>query len=682
MSVRRAQGGGLAAAFVVMLVTGAVQAAPAAGAEPDAVPTAQPSVQPEAVSSAADGEGDPGAGLPEGLVQALSRDLGQTPDEYLAGADAAAKASDILPELQQAGIAPDDVWLDDTTINVRAVTPEQQTVAADLGATPTTAEPPSAPDLSAPTAPYEDLINGTGWTQNGILCSTGFNGRTGSGPFTVATAGHCLLADGPAPAGTINAYKVNQSAANQTGTKGSLIGPLDKASFAYGGGNDGGLIQATNSALKPLPRTSTWNGGTIAVRGMITATVGASICKSGRTTGWTCGKVLEVNYPQQIEGDTGTVTVNSVATSMCMFHGDSGGAAMIGGYAVGINSSGAWKTIDCNNSGGYSAIYPLQGSTQSFTSTHPGWRPVTLPSDRVFGADRVDTSVAVSKRAFPTNGSADVVYIANGWNFPDALVTGPAATTQNGPVLLAPLAAGLPKSVSDEIGRLTPKKIVIAGGTSAISAQTEAQLKATFPSVTVKRLAGADRFATARAIVADVYKAPVKKLYVASGIGFPDSLSASAAGAADGSPVLTVAGNGGALDAATMQAVQRVQPASITVVGGPVSVSNGILAQLKRYQPSTDRVGGATRWETSQLLAKRIAATDKTKVLLANGVGFPDALSGSVLAGKAKRPLLITQQGCVDSGALRAMSDWKTASVTLIGGTASLSAAVADLRSC
>ncbi|MDN4615914.1 cell wall-binding repeat-containing protein [Leifsonia sp. F6_8S_P_1B] len=674
--MRRAPGGGLAAAFAVMLVAGAVQAAPAAAVPVD--PSGR-DVAPTPVGPA-EGSGDEGPGaIPEGLTQALERDLDLTPDQYLASADAAAKASDILPQLEGAGIDPADVWLDDTTINVHVSTPEEQQAAADAGATPTVAEPPAAPDLSRRASAYADLLNGTGWTQNGVLCSTGFNGFTASNARSVATAGHCLLADGPAPGGTITASMVNQTGPNQGGAIGAVIGPLDQASFRYGNGNDGGLIMATNAAVNLKPATSTWNGSTVPVRGMITATVGAPICKSGRTTGWTCGKVLAVNYQQEVGDASGRITtVNSVATSMCMYHGDSGGAAMIGTYAVGINSSGAWTTAQCTDTDGFSAVYPLQGSSQSFTATHPGWRlALNMTTARVAGADRSETSVQVSKQAYPSGAS--VVYVANGWNFPDALVTGPAAVTQNGPVLLAPLAAGLPKSVADEIRRLKATRIVVVGGAQAISAGTEHQLRTIVPNVS--RIAGGDRYDTARKLVASVYKtAGIANLYVASGIGFPDSLAASAAGASDGSPVLTVPGSNGAVDTATLQAIQRLKPQKITIVGGTASVSAGIAKQLAG-QAKTVRVGGATRWETSQLLAKAVFPNGST-MLLANGVGFADALAGSVLAGKKHQPLLITQQGCVERPVLNAMASWQTQAVTLIGGTASLGTAVQGMRAC
>lgn len=89
--------------------------------------------------------------------------------------------------------------------------------------------------------------------------------------------------------------------------------------------------------------------------------------------------------------------------------------------------------------------------------------------NRIFGADRSSTSVAGSLFAFP-NG-ADTVYIATGSNFPDALAAGPAAASENAPVLLVQ-AACMPEVVRREIERLGAQTLVVIGGESVVSPAT------------------------------------------------------------------------------------------------------------------------------------------------------------------------------------------------------------------
>ena len=93
---------------------------------------------------------------------------------------------------------------------------------------------------------------------------------------------------------------------------------------------------------------------------------------------------------------------------------------------------------------------------------------------RVAGPDRFATAVAVSKRHFTT---APIVYLASGRNYPDALAAAPVAGRQGGPVLLT-APDYLPSVVAAEIARLKPGKVVIVGGTNAVSPSVAAAVAA------------------------------------------------------------------------------------------------------------------------------------------------------------------------------------------------------------
>ena len=70
---------------------------------------------------------------------------------------------------------------------------------------------------------------------------------------------------------------------------------------------------------------------------------------------------------------------------------------------------------------------------------------------RIAGADRYSTATAVSATTFP---SADLILIATGESFPDALAGGPVAGVHGGPILLVQ-RDGVPVSTQTEIERLT-----------------------------------------------------------------------------------------------------------------------------------------------------------------------------------------------------------------------------------
>lgn len=147
---------------------------------------------------------------------------------------------------------------------------------------------------------------------------------------------------------------------------------------------------------------------------------------------------------------------------------------------------------------------------------------VRLDSDytvtRIAGPTRDATAAAISESAFP--GPVEVAYITTGTNFPDALVGGPAAYADGGPILLTN-PNELSPATEAEIERLQPGRIVILGGTAAVGTGVESALSAYAP---VSRLAGRDRYATAAAIAESLPK-PASTIYVTTGLKFPDAVA-------------------------------------------------------------------------------------------------------------------------------------------------------------
>jgi len=84
---------------------------------------------------------------------------------------------------------------------------------------------------------------------------------------------------------------------------------------------------------------------------------------------------------------------------------------------------------------------------------------------RVAGADRFATSVEV---AFEFFENSDYAYLANGFNFPDALAAGPIAGAQNSPLYLIRRDC-VPEVVFDDVLDVLANGIINVGGTAAIS---------------------------------------------------------------------------------------------------------------------------------------------------------------------------------------------------------------------
>lgn len=301
-----------------------------------------------------------------------------------------------------------------------------------------------------------------------------------------------------------------------------------------------------------------------------------------------------------------------------------------------------------------------------------------LTTDRLSGAAREATAVDVSKQAWP--GGAPTVVLAMSLDFADALSASAASGRLSASLLLTP-AASLPAVVADELRRLAPTRVILAGGEGVLSAALMAQVRGLVPGASVERISGLDRYATSRAIVEAVGTSP--ELFLAAGIDFPDALSAAAIGNRTGAPVLLVDGKQSSLPRETLDTVNRAGAASVVIVGGPGVVSTGIENQLRAAGVGVERLYGDNRFLTNLAVNEAYFSPSATRALLATGHDFPDALAATALAGQAGAPLLLSERSCVPPAALAFVAQGATTRVTLVGGPGVLSAdGVARLRSC
>lgn len=312
------------------------------------------------------------------------------------------------------------------------------------------------------------------------------------------------------------------------------------------------------------------------------------------------------------------------------------------------------------------------GCRTVFFSSAAGGTPAT---SRLQGADRFTTSTVISQAAYPTPG-VPVVYIASGIAFPDAISAAPAAAAQKGPLLLS-MPGALPAVTLAEVKRLAPKKIVVVGGTSSITDDVYATLAGIQPNI--QRIAGGDRFATSRALAAYAFPA-AKGAYFANGLAFPDALSAASAATAANQPVILVTGYGAA-DAATASYVSTAKLTSATVVGGVKAVDPAFDTSLQSLGAAPTRVGGADRYDTSHIVNSRAFPTAST-VYISSGIDFPDALSGSTIAGATKSPLFISPGWCLPRAVGNDIVTMKSTKVVFIGGTTALAPDVSGFKPC
>jgi putative cell wall-binding protein len=267
------------------------------------------------------------------------------------------------------------------------------------------------------------------------------------------------------------------------------------------------------------------------------------------------------------------------------------------------------QTLAVLTNGTISTVYIVGGTSaisaaeqNQIAALHKGNAPLSslLTVLRVAGADRYATNNAADLFSGASAGATTAV-VATGTNFADALAAGPAVYVGNGtkpfPLVLTD-GTTLSASAVSTLTNLGITKVVIAGGTSAISAGVEAAIKA-LPGMTIAyRVAGADRTLTASMIATwetsglaatSTYgalaslgftKSTTANAYIARGDGFADALSAGAVAGAQKSVILLTgdpntlgAGIPSYLGTATFTNV-----GSLTAVGLTSAVSNATFA--------------------------------------------------------------------------------------------------------
>jgi putative cell wall-binding protein len=105
---------------------------------------------------------------------------------------------------------------------------------------------------------------------------------------------------------------------------------------------------------------------------------------------------------------------------------------------------------------------------------------------RLSGTDRFATSVALNQDAYTSSSTA---YLANGYNFPDALAGAVLAGTTDAPLFTIPSTC-VPQSVLDEFDRLGVTTVVLLGGTASLNSSV-ADLVSCSPQVTAAPAASA-----------------------------------------------------------------------------------------------------------------------------------------------------------------------------------------------
>ena len=191
----------------------------------------------------------------------------------------------------------------------------------------------------------------------------------------------------------------------------------------------------------------------------------------------------------------------------------------------------------------------------------------------------------------------------------------------------------------------------------------------------VDRWGGGDRYETAVAVSWANFASEAPAVVVVRGDLFPDALSAAPIATEVGGPVLLTRST--SLPGVVEEEIDRLNPSTIYVVGGPVAVSDGVVAKLSAYAPVV-RLWGQDRYKTAVDVSKVIAPSGTGTVFVGSGIDFAETVAGSGLAAAKEAPLLLTRTKSLPSATATELSRLKPAEIVVVGGSSVVSKAVVD----
>lgn len=293
-----------------------------------------------------------------------------------------------------------------------------------------------------------------------------------------------------------------------------------------------------------------------------------------------------------------------------------------------------------------------------------GWR-------RLAGADAFGTMTQVVQAddAF-TAENVDAVVVATSEGYWDALAASGLAGRLGAPVLITPTQTLAPET-RQEIQRLSPSTIYVAGGRAAISDAVAAELAGI--SDKVVRVSGDSAIETAIALWHQG-SGWSKVAVVVSSTGYWDALSMAPYAYYAGAPIF-LAGGDGTLGTQTLDAIRQGGFTEVVIAGGSQAVSKSTENQLAGIKVT--RLAGKTALDTSAAVASwgldhGLTTSD---LFVATSAGYWDALTGAALAGKLGSALVLVNPigGTQAYDAMIVAAGGSLPVGTILGGAAAVS---------
>lgn len=186
------------------------------------------------------------------------------------------------------------------------------------------------------------------------------------------------------------------------------------------------------------------------------------------------------------------------------------------------------------------------------------------------------------------------------------------------------------------------------------------------------RLGGQDRFSVSINVSKEGWNR-ANTVVLANWEAYGDALAAAPLAYKNDGPLLLTKAD--KLTPRTKAEIERLKAKKVIIVGGPISVSEGIVKELKNMGVTVERISGENRMEVANNIAKKIGPT--SKVAIADGFNFPDALSIAPWAARNGYPILLTNtKHNLTSDTQKLINSWNINETIISGGPLSVSETV------
>ncbi|TGE32193.1 cell wall-binding repeat-containing protein [Desulfosporosinus sp. Sb-LF] len=264
--------------------------------------------------------------------------------------------------------------------------------------------------------------------------------------------------------------------------------------------------------------------------------------------------------------------------------------------------------------------------------------PQIISINRLSGQTKFETAKAISE--YYSDGKVKNVILSTGNEFADALSASVLAHKKEAPILLVDSSVDSSKDAFDYVNQhldLTGT-VYIIGGVGIIGTEFEAKLN-DLGFKNVVRIAGMDRYGTSYATARSLSDRTVSTVVISSGEQFPDALSISSFAANKGWPILLTPHD--VLHEEMKNFLLEKMPSKIYITGGSGVILDNVKSEISSLLPqaNVERLTGQSRFDTNAIIAETFAPKP-SKIYVATGYGFADALAGSAVAAKNGDPII------------------------------------------